>query len=205
MNPYAIAAGRKWRVRGLVLAAAAAMPAAALAQTMVRPAAPVVAAPSPLALLPGVTVRYYDVTGATIPAIRASMAAQRPVNPATGAPLPSSSTWSIGVNVQKATTAKKCTVTGAAATFKGEVVLPRLVGAEAVPVPVRAEWQRFVGSIEQQQADALRQPLQRIREVEAAAKASTCTNADEAARRVIDEITRKAPAPLTPVATPPTP
>jgi len=192
-------------MRWSALAAAAVLPTAALAQaTATAPAvAPVAAPPSPLASIPGVTVKYYDVTGNTIPAIRASMAAQRPKNPVTGTPLPSSSTWSIGVNTSKATTGKTCKVTGAIATFKGEVVLPRLVGSEAVPAPVRAQWQKFVASIEQQQADALRQPYLRLREVEAAVMASTCANAGEAANKKIAEITKATPAP--PVATPPTP
>jgi len=192
-------------MRWSALAAAAVLPTAALAQaTATAPAvAPVAAPPSPLASIPGVTVKYYDVTGNTIPAIRASMAAQRPKNPVTGTPLPSSSTWSIGVNTSKATTGKTCKVTGATATFKGEVVLPRLVGSEAVPAPVRAQWQKFVASIEQQQADALRQPYLRLGEVEAAVMASTCETAGAAANKKIAEITKATPAP--PVATPPTP
>lgn len=188
------------------VAAAAMISSAALGQAApsLPPVAPVAAAPSPLASLPGVTVRYYDVTGNTIPAIRASMAAQRPLNPATGTPLPSSSTWSIGVNTKKATTGKTCKVTGATATFKGEVVLPRLVAAQAVPPPVLAQWQKFVTSIEQQQAQALGQPYSRLKEVEAAVMASSCENAGEAAKKAIAEITRATP-PAAPVAVPPVP
>jgi len=188
------------------VAAAAMISSAALGQAApsLPPVAPVAAAPSPLASLPGVTVRYYDVTGNTIPAIRASMAAQRPLNPATGTPLPSSSTWSIGVNTKKATTGKTCKVTGATATFKGEVVLPRLAAAQAVPPPVLAQWQKFVTSIEQQQAQALGQPYSRLKEVEAAVMASSCENAGEAAKKAIAEITRATP-PAAPVAVPPVP
>ena len=197
---------QRLRVRCSVVAAAAMMPAVALGQTTAPtpPASPVAATPSPLASIPGVTIRYYDVTGNTIPAIRASMAAQRPINPVTGAPQPSSSTWSIGVNTKKATTGKSCKVTGATATFKGEVVLPRLVVAEPIPAPVLAQWQKFLTSIEQQQAQALRQPYSRIREVEAAVMASSCQNAGEAARKSIAEITKATPPPA-PAAAPPTP
>ena len=192
-------------MRWSAIAAAAVMSTAALAQATgsVPPASPVAAAPSPLASIPGVTVKYYDVAGNTIPAIRASMAAQRPKDPVTGTPLPSSSTWSIGVNTRKATTGKTCKITGATATFKGEVVLPRLTGVEAVPAPVLAQWRKFVASIEQQQADALRQPYLRLGEVEAAVMASSCANAGAAANKKIAEITRATPAP--PVATPPAP
>ena len=188
------------------VAAAAMISSAALGQAApsLPPVVPVTAAPSALASLPGVTVRYYNVTGNTIPAIRASMAAQRPLNPATGTPLPSSSTWSIGVNTKKATTGKTCKVTGATATFKGEVVLPRLAAAQAVPPPVLAQWQKFVTSIEQQQAQALGQPYSRLKEVEAAVMASSCENAGEAAKKAIAEITRATP-PAAPVAAPPVP
>ena len=205
MNLGSATSGYGLLMRWSALVASAAMPAAALAQTAPssQAVAPAVAVPSPLASIPGITIKYYDVTGNTIPALRASMAAQRPTNPLTGAPVPSSSTWSIGVSTKKATTGKACKVTGATATFKGEVVLPRMVGAEAVPAPVRAQWQKFVASIEQQQADALRRPYLRIREVERAVMASSCANADQAAKKTIAEITKAAPAP--PLATPPAP
>jgi predicted secreted Zn-dependent protease len=164
---------------------------------------PVTIAPSPLASIPGVTIKYYDVAGSTIAAINASMAAQRPKNPVTGTPIPSSASWSIGVNTKKSTTGKVCKVTAATVTFKGEVVLPRLVGAEGVAAPVRAQWQRFVTSIEQQQADTLRRPYQRRNEVQKAVMASTCANAGEAARKAIAEIGRAAPT--VPASTPPAP
>jgi predicted secreted Zn-dependent protease len=53
------------------------------------------------------------VTGLTIKDLRASLAAQRPTDPATGQPLPTSSKWGVGVDVKKATTGKVCKVTSA--------------------------------------------------------------------------------------------
>lgn len=189
------------------LAFAAAVPAIASAQAAPpTQAAPVpqatiaVPAPNPLAQIPGVTIRHYDVTGNTIEAIRASIAAQRPKDPVTGNPAASSSNWSIGVSVKKATTDKACKLTGATASFKGEVVLPRLVGIETVPAPVQTQWRNYVASIEQQQADRLRQPYQRLAEVERAVMASSCEGAGEAANKAIAEITKAAPAAPAPAA-----
>ncbi|WP_294173764.1 DUF922 domain-containing protein [uncultured Sphingomonas sp.] len=164
-----------------------------------------VPAPNPLAQIPGVTVRHYDVTGNTIETIRASIAAQRPKDPVTGNPAASSSNWSIGVNVRKATTGKECKLAGATATFKGEVVLPRLVGIETLPAPVQTQWRNYVASIEQQQAERLRQPYQRLGEVERAVMASSCDGAGEAANKAIAEITKAAPVPPAAAAPPPAP
>ena len=187
------------------IAAVMAAPVAAQTPPPTPPGMVVLPAPSPLSSIPGVAIRYYDVTGNTIPLLRASIAAQRPVNPATGIPSPSSSTWSIGVNVQKSTTGGKCKIAGAKANLKAEVVLPRLTNAEAVPAPVRTEWQRYVSSLEQQQADRLRQPYQRLGEVEQAVMASSCEGASQAANAKIDEITRAAAAPAAVPAAPATP
>ena len=169
---------------------------AAIAQTPVTPApAPVaaVAAPSPLAQIPGVVVQYYDVSGLTLDALRASIAAQRPTDPATGQPVPSSSKWAIGTSVRKETTGKACKIIGATPTFKAEVVMPRLATVEGVPAPVLAEWQRYVTGLEAQQAASLRPIYDRLSEVEKAVLASTCEGAGNAANKAIDEIS-KAPA-----------
>nr|WP_294171070.1 DUF922 domain-containing protein [uncultured Sphingomonas sp.] len=208
--------GNRLLVRSCVAAVLGSIPALALAQAappaqgapaaQAAPGPQAVAAaptPSPLAQIPGVAVRHYDVTGNTIEAIRASIAAQRPKDPATGNPVPSSSTWSVGVSVKKATTGNSCKLTGATATFKGEVVMPRLVGIEAVPAPVQTQWRNYVASMEQQQADRLRQPYQRLGEVERAVMASSCEGAGAAGNKAIAEITKAAP--VAPAAAAPTP
>jgi predicted secreted Zn-dependent protease len=184
---------------GLALASLASVSAASLAQAPAA-AVPVAPAVSPLAQIPGMTIRYYNVTGATIPAMRASIEAQRPKNPLTGMASPSSAEWSISTSVRKRTSGKKCKVTGATAVFKGEAVLPRLVIAQdaPVPIPVMAEWQRYVSSLEQQQAAILRQVYARRSEVERAVMASSCKDADQAADRAVaairQSIARPAPA-----------
>ena len=187
-------------LRLAALAAVAAAPAAALAQVAPAPGpVPVLAAPAPtLQQIPGVTVRYYDVTGNSIPLLRASIAAQRPKDPATGQPLAADAKWSVGTSVKRQTTGNACKIVGATANFKAEVVLPRLVSVEgvAVPAPVMAEWQRYVSSLAQQQAAILHQVHSRIGEVERAVTASTCEGAGAAAKAAIARIT-PTPAPVT--------
>lgn len=188
------------RLRLAALAAFAVAPAAALAQVAPAPVpAPVQAAPAPtLEQIPGVTVRYYDVTGNSIPLLSASIAAQRPKNPTTGQPMAADAKWSIGTSVKRQTTGNACKIVGATANFKAEVVLPRLVMAEGVtvPAPVMAEWQRYVSSLAQQQAATLHQVHSRIGEVERAVMASTCQGAGAAATAALARITpTPAPAP----------
>lgn len=191
-------------VHSVLIAAAGASSAVAVAQSA-PPATPqqqvvaVTPVPSPLAAIPGVTIRYYDVTGNTSEALNASIAAQRPKDAVTGNPVPSSASWSIGVSVQKATTGTECKITGATPTFTGEVVLPRLANAEAVPVPLRNHWAAYVASIEQAQAARLRLPYLRLGEVRSAVMASSCEGASNAANAAIERITA-APAPIAPAA-----
>ncbi len=208
------------RLRISAFALLAAVPELAMAQAVPAPgsaqpaqpaqpdqAAAAAPAPSPLAQIPGVTVQYYDVTGVTIPEIQASIEAQRPRDAATGVPIPTSANWSIRTNVRRATTGTQCRVVGATATFVAQVVMPRLVNVEAVPPAVLGNWNAYVVSIEQQQAERLRQPFERLREVEAAVMASSCEGANAAADRAIAQITAAPPPPPppTPAQNPPAP
>lgn len=177
--------------------------ASALANAQTAPApAPattaVVPAPSPLAQIPGVTVRYYDVTGVTIEAMRASIESQRPRDEATGIAIPTSSSWEIRTGVRRETTGTQCRIVGATATFVAEVIMPRLVNVEAVPAPVLTHWQTWVASLEQQQAERLLRPYQRLSEVERAVMAATCEGAAAASNRAIAEITAAPPPPPPP-------
>lgn len=210
MQPSAISRSRLL-ARCCAVAVIGSIPALALAQTAPAPqAAPAtqttaaVPAPSPLSQIPGVTVRYYDVTGNTIEEIRSSIAAQRPTDAATGNPVPSSSNWSLGVSVKKATTGNNCKIADATPRFQAEVVMPRLVNIATVAAPVRAQWQTYIASLEQQQANSLRQPYQRLGEVKSAVMASSCENAGAAANKAIAEINRAASTPPAPPV-PPTP
>jgi predicted secreted Zn-dependent protease len=182
-----------------------AAPVAAVAQTAPAqapaPAAPVAPPQPTLAQMPGVTVQYYDVAGKTIPEMKASMEAQRPAG-ATGAPVPASSTWSIGISVRRSTLGNQCKIVGAKARLTANVVMPRLAVTEGVPEPELRQWQAYVAGLEQQQVALLSQPLARLGEVERAAMASTCQGAQAAASQAIAAITAQTPAPAAPALPP---
>ena len=168
--------------------ALAASGGAALAQPASVPTTPVAApAVSPLTQIPGVTVTYYDVAGATPEAINASIIERGPRN-AAGQFTSATATWTIGASLQKATTGTECKVVGATPSFKAEVTMPRLVGIEALPAPVAQHWQSFYTSLEQQQAEQLRYPYSRIGEVERAILASSCEGAGAAGTQAIEDI-----------------
>ncbi|HEX8214762.1 MAG TPA: DUF922 domain-containing protein [Allosphingosinicella sp.] len=179
----------------LALASLSLLTAAPAAAQPVPAPTPVVAAPapSPMAQVPGIVVRYYDVSGQTIEALGASVEAQRPKDPVTGQLVPAAK-WSIGTSLRKETKGSACRIIGATATFKAEVLRPRLASADGVPPPVLAAWQAYLASLEAQQVAALRPVYERLSEVEKAALASTCEGAAAAASRAIAEIS-KAPAP----------
>jgi predicted secreted Zn-dependent protease len=190
-----------------VLGLTAAVPDVSFAQSapIVEQAAPPV---SPFAQIPGVNVKYYDVSGATIKDIRASIEAQRPKNPVTQQAIPSSSNWSMRASWQKQTTGSACKIISATAAFEGEVVLPRLIAVEgvAVPPPVMKEWQRYTTSLDQQQAGVLRQVYDRRAEVERAVMASSCEGAAKAADAAITAIRQSiVPAAPSPAVTPAAP
>lgn len=175
---------------------------AAAAQNAPAPATAIAPAASPLAQIPGVTVQYYDVTGKTIEAIRASILAQSPKDPASGEALTTTAKWSIGTSVKKQTTGTVCKIVGATATIKSEVVLPRLATTEGVPAPVLAQWQSYIGSLESQQAARIRPIYDRLSEVEKAVVASSCEGAAQAADKAIGEISKPVVVPAAAPAAP---
>jgi predicted secreted Zn-dependent protease len=149
-----------------------------------------VPAVSPLSQIPGLTIQYYDVSGRTVREMRSSIEAQRPKD-ANGQVLPTAVKWSIGTNVKTQVQGTACRVTGATATMKSEVVLPRLVTVKGVKARELAQWQAYMTSIEAQQAARLRAVRSRLPEVERAILASTCEGADAAANRAIAEISKR--------------
>ena len=175
--------------------AALALPALILSSPLgAQPAAPAqaAAAPAELSRIPGVTVKYYDVAGKSPGTILAAMKSQRAGRP--GA-TPTSSRWSIGIDVQKATTGTRCRVVRATALFRAEVDFPRLVvtrkpneeedPAEEKLEKFQARWQEYLATLDRQQAAYLRSIHEQLPEVERAAMAASCDGARAAAERVI--------------------
>jgi predicted secreted Zn-dependent protease len=171
-----------------------------------QPAAPAqaVAAPAELSKIPGVTIKYYDVSGSTPGKILAAMRNQRPADSA-GKASPSSSRWSIGIDIRKATTGTRCRVVGATAVFKAEVDFPRLAvtakgkeeeepGEEKLDKFLK-RWHEHLATLDRQQAAYLRAIHERLPEVERAAMAGGCDGARAAAERVIARIRERSSPP----------
>lgn len=198
---------------GMISALAAlTLPAMAMLSPLIaQPAAPAPVASAPLAVaqIPGVTVKYYDVYGNTPTKAVAFLKSQRPKDTA-GKVVPSSARWSIGTDVQKATTGDQCRIVRVAVHFKAEVDLPRLVvtgreegeqGEEKLDDFLK-RWQKYVDGLDQQQAAYLRPIYERLPEVERAVMASSCEGARAAGEKAIAEIRRQSLAPAGPPAFP---
>jgi predicted secreted Zn-dependent protease len=162
---------------------------AALAQ-----AQPVAAVAGGVRTIPGVTVRTYDVSGKTIREIYQSLGAVAPKDPASGGAIPASSKWSMKVATQFTRTGARCSVTGATATFTGEVVLPRLAPNPERPAAVLANWNSYVAQLDARQAEQLRFAFERRGEVERAVRASSCDGWQAAANAAIQRLREQASA-----------
>lgn len=187
--------------------AALALPALILsAPPGAQPSGPAQAAPAPaeLSKIPGVTVKYYDVSGSSPGKILAAMRSGRSSGPA-GKVSPSSSRWSIGMDIQKATTGNRCRVVRATAVFKAEVDFPRLVvtgqgkdegepGEEKLGEFLK-RWQEHLATLDRQQAAYLRSIHEQLPGVERAAMASSCEGARPAAERAIAQIRERSSSP----------
>lgn len=192
-------------IRGMRLAfAALVLPMMLSAPLGAQPAAPAVAAPVELSRIPGVTIRYYDVAGSTPGKILAAMRSGRPADPA-GKVSPSASRWSIGIDIQKATTGARCRVVRATALFRAEVDFPRLVvtarakdeeepGEEKLDKFLK-RWNEHLATLDRQQAASLRSIHEQLPEVERAAMAGGCDGARAAAERVIAQIRERSSSP----------
>jgi hypothetical protein len=104
-------------------------------------------APRPLQSQPGVTVQYYDVAGEDADTIKASL--ERAFNAT------KLYNWSLGMGINKRTEGTTCTITGATATMKATVNLPRLTGGDKIPSDVAKSFGDYVKSQEQFASDNL--------------------------------------------------
>ena len=116
--------------------------------------APAAAPARSLQSIPGVTIKYYDVSGYTDGAVKKSIASQRP-KAADGSPIPAGTSWDIGAGIQKRTEGSVCTTTAAKVTFKGMVELPRLVEASAAKPEFLQNWNKYVAELESAAASDL--------------------------------------------------
>ena len=153
------------------------------------PAAPVAAPAAParaLSSIPGVTVKYYDVTGDNGKAVEKSLKAVRRAGP-DGNPVPASTSWKADAQIQKRTEGTACKITSAKMVFSGTVELPRLVSAKPEPAFV-PQWQAFMQQLEADSAADLGYIYDNIGEIEKAVLAAPCETAGAAMQAATDSL-----------------
>ncbi|MBA3578186.1 MAG: DUF922 domain-containing protein [Sphingomonas sp.] len=141
-----------------------------------------------LEALPNATVVHYNVTGANLTAVNASVAANSPKDPSTKAPSPSSSEWGIAVRFEQKAIDGKCAVAAAQANFSASVVLPRLSNREGLKPDERKVWDQYVANLKSAAAAELWFVHDRVGRIEEAILASSCTSAGKAASAAAERL-----------------
>ncbi|CAN5209346.1 hypothetical protein BH24PSE1_BH24PSE1_11690 [soil metagenome] len=141
-----------------------------------------------LEALPNATVVHYDVAGANLTAVNASVAANSPKDPDSQAASPSSSEWGIAVRFEQKAIDGECAIAAAHANFSASVVLPRLVSREALNPDERKIWDQYVANLRFAAAAELWFVHDRIGRIEEAILASSCTSAGKAASAAAERL-----------------
>ncbi|HYI42351.1 MAG TPA: DUF922 domain-containing protein [Sphingomicrobium sp.] len=141
----------------------------------------------PLAAVPGITVKYYDLVGNNEKALKKSLE-QRPKD-AAGYPQVATKEWTIGAKVQKRTENGVCKIVGAEPTFKAVAELPRLANPGSLKATERANWQAFVARAEADTAADLWAIHDNLSQVRTALMASSCDGTAAAIDTVSKQLT----------------
>ncbi|MBA2467670.1 MAG: DUF922 domain-containing protein [Sphingomonas sp.] len=160
--------------------------------------------------LPGLTIRYFDVTGKNLKAINASIARQQQADPSGRIAAPASA-WAVNTTFKKLTSAGQCKIVGAKATFTATANLPRLMSNRAHKPELLTAWRNYLADIENVQAANLWFVYDNMRDVERAILASSCEGAQAAGGAAVTLLRAKAadfqranaaPVPAAPAAAP---
>lgn len=143
----------------------------------------------PLAGIPNLTIEYYDVSGRTPAAIRAALNAVRPRDPNDGLPVDALSRWYVRWS-WRGNGRGGCDLANPTVEYSARIVMPRLANEADVPPAVRARWRAYVAALETHEAGHVRYPFDRLGEIAAAIRGSTCGGANEAARRALAPMQR---------------
>ncbi len=135
--------------------------------------------------LPNVSVEYYDVSGADVAAIRASMNARRPTDPRDGQPHDATTSWHISFRYRD-------DPGGCHASqdpeFSAVVTLPRLADEGRVSSEALGRWRRFIAALRTHEAGHVRWAYEHVGEVKAALTAPSCAGAGAAGEAAIRRI-----------------
>lgn len=148
--------------------------------------------PSAETSLAGVTnldVQYYDVSGNSLFEIRRALNRVRPRDPNDGLGVDALSSWYIAWR-WPGNPDGGCDLSRAEIRFSASIRMPRLVETAATPAAVRTRWRAYAASLARHEANHVRHAWENRSRVLAAIRASTCADADRAARAAIAALAR---------------
>lgn len=148
--------------------------------------------PVPTGLTVELHEQYYDITGATPAELRRAM---RERGPAEGDRRWDGYTrWNVRWRYRYAPRAGVCRMTDVNVTYTSTITLPRWSPAPSISPDIVREWRRFVSALEGHErghryigADAAREVLRRIRDVQAMHCTAIGAEANALGQRILDD------------------
>lgn len=139
----------------------------------------------PFAGIPNLTFQYYDVSGRSLSAIRASMDAERPNDPDDGKPDDALTVWTYRWSYTQGP--RRCE---ANVLFSARVILPRLRDERDVPVKVAARWRAYMARLRVHEAGHARIAYARMGDIQRALGAARCAAGNRAASAILKKVRR---------------
>jgi predicted secreted Zn-dependent protease len=163
--------------------------AATAAVQAAPPAAPPPAAPAErtLSQIPGVTIKYYDVSGKNAKELQASIDSQRPKDP-TGKAATGGFNWNVKTDVTKSTQGNVCTVSAAHVQFEATAELPRLADPAKLDPRLQKGWNDYVHGMDTGMANQIGFFADRMGDLEKALVGQSCDNASPALDAAIERL-----------------
>lgn len=130
--------------------------------------------------MPGVEIRYYDVSGRTVAQIRESGRRVAPLDPVTGAPVAGYTRWHLDWDAPDGPDGR-CLLDQAEVTLHVVVMLPRLADTDDAPPAIVRQWSRFITALEAHEATHARIAHEGREAMLRAIRRADCATAPEAA------------------------
>ena len=130
--------------------------------------------------MPGIEIRYYDVSGRTVEQIRASGRKLAPIDPMTGMPVVGYTRWHHDWDAPDGPDGR-CRLDQAEVTLDVVITLPRLIDTHQVPPALLRSWTRFISAAKAHEATHARIAHEGREAMLRAIQSADCESAPEAA------------------------
>lgn len=137
--------------------------------------------------IPGVSLRYYEVSGDSVTSVRASINRRRPTD-ATGRRYDGLTSAKIVWSWSYATSGDACWVTGANVHLKAVVILPWLTSGDTLSGADRRRWNAYIRALAEHERGHLQYAQDRLETIRAAILESDCDGVDAAVESMMREI-----------------